>query len=321
MEHQPEGPQRALVNTPPIKSINLEPWRSEDIGELCAALAKVQAEIKSPPKNKSAKIVSKKGESSSYTYNYADLADVLSEINKVAPKHGIAHSQVIMPSRSCPGKMCIITMMMHESGQWLQSEYILPVADNNHEMGGNITYGRRYVIAPLLGLASEEDTDFKGGNPNKEEDEVAAKNRAELEARTRARFKKVSGQVDTETGEVVTPPEKEKTVKADTPDGPKPSGKTKAVKVKPVEKAAPKDDKPADSEAGTDTLLDLIQNLSEECKRPVENIVESMEATAVVLGHQKKGTLLSSYKPEYVAFICGNWPKFKTHISANFLPF
>lgn len=309
---QIEG-QLAPKVTPPIV---LEPWRSEDIGELCAALAKVQAEIKNPQKTKTAKVKSKKGDGSSYSYNYADIADVLVEINKVAHKYGIAHSQIIMPSRSRPGKMSIITMLMHASGQWLQSEYILQEADNNHDMGGNLTYGKRYVIAPMFGIASDEDTDFKGGKKeDKEEDEEVSKKRQELEASVRAKFHKVKA------GDVVT-----KKTSVEAPVEPsKPQEETGEIEDEKLKKPAVKREsklKKVDPVVKSDEgLQDLLAKLADKWERPVENVTESLEALAFTMGHQEKGTLIADYPQPYVTFLLENWEKFKVKIKENLLPF
>lgn len=186
-----EAQEQAAPTAVPI--IRSEPWRSEQIGELCAALAKCQAEIKNPKKGKTAKVASKKGESSSYSYAYADISGVCETINAIAPKFGLSHSQILRPNAE--GRTCILTMIMHESGQWLLSEYKLPPAGDNHEMGGNITYGRRYALAPMFGIAAEEDTDFNGSHRAVEaaENEDKAKEKAEsIAAKFRSgRFKKV----------------------------------------------------------------------------------------------------------------------------------
>ena len=65
-------------------------------------------------------------------------------------------------------------------------------------MGGNITYGRRYALAPMFGIASEEDTDFNGahcgGDANEDEaaKEESAKKAAEVAEKYRTgKFKKV----------------------------------------------------------------------------------------------------------------------------------
>lgn len=152
-ETQPEMKETDVQSMP-------SPWRSAEIGNLCAALAACQKIIKTPKKGRTANIRSNKGESSSFSYQYADLSDVLAVINEAGPKCGLAHSQIIRPNNE--GKLCIVTLLMHESGQWLQSEYKLPPARDNHDMGGNITYGRRYTLSPLFGIASDDDMDHRG---------------------------------------------------------------------------------------------------------------------------------------------------------------
>lgn len=159
-----EEKETSEVITPPRTQT---PWRSENINELCKALAAFQSKVKTPKKTKTANVRSKKGEESSFSYQYADLADVLEAINAAGPSCGLSYSQILTPNQD--GKLCIITVMMHTSGQWLQSEYRLPPASDNRDMGGNITYGRRYTIAPLFGLASDDDTDHAGDYGTKAE--------------------------------------------------------------------------------------------------------------------------------------------------------
>jgi len=175
--------QETVVPTAPV--VRSEPWRSEEIGELCLALAQCQAEIKNPKKGRTAKVRSKKGEDSSFSYAYADISDVVEAINAVAPKFGLSHSQIIRPNAE--GKTCIFTLVMHKSNQWMLGEYKLPTASDNHEMGGNITYGRRYALAPMFGIASEEDSDFKSGH--KEDDEADKEKSAAAAHETAEKFR------------------------------------------------------------------------------------------------------------------------------------
>ena len=48
---------------------------------------------------------------------------------------------------------------MHESGQWIESIYPLPMNCPTKERAAEITYGRRYLISSLLGVAADEDLD------------------------------------------------------------------------------------------------------------------------------------------------------------------
>jgi hypothetical protein len=128
--------------------------QSEQIGELAAALAKAQAEIKAPKKGRTAKVPTKAG--GSYSYNYADLADVIECYRPALTKHGLALTQ---PIRIQDGHMVLVTKLLHASGQWIASEYPLQNYDRPQEQGSAITYARRYAATSLLGIAAEDDDD------------------------------------------------------------------------------------------------------------------------------------------------------------------
>ena len=49
-------------------------------------------------------------------------------------------------------------MLMHKSGQWLQSEYLLPMDKVTPQGAGSaITYARRYALQSLAGIPSVDD--------------------------------------------------------------------------------------------------------------------------------------------------------------------
>jgi hypothetical protein len=133
------------------------------IEKIAAALAKAQAMMTNPPKNRIADC-GKRGR-----YMYADLADVLDHVRKPLTDNGLAIVQIIQPG-------VLLTRLVHESGQSLESSYPLPTGQIDQQaMGGAITYARRYSICPLLGIAGETDDDAQGAH-----DAAAAK--AEVEA-------------------------------------------------------------------------------------------------------------------------------------------
>ncbi len=124
------------------------------IEKLAAALSKAQAELKNPPKNKTAKIRMKEG--GSYTYHYADLADILDCVRETLAKNGLAVTQIV--TRNAEGNV-LLSRLLHVSGQYVESVYPLPQGCGAQEMGSAITYARRYSICPLLGIAGETDED------------------------------------------------------------------------------------------------------------------------------------------------------------------
>lgn len=139
--------------------------QSEAIGELAAALAKAHAEITPPTKGKTAKIESQKG---SYSYKYADLADVIECYKAPLSKHGLAIAQTMKPDG---GLILLTTTLLHSSGQWIGSDYPIASYPRPQEQGSAITYARRYAVTALLGIAAEDDDDGAAAQHAKARDE------------------------------------------------------------------------------------------------------------------------------------------------------
>ena len=126
---------------------------SEQIGNLAKALAAAQAQIKPPKKGRTAKIKSDKGQ---YEYHYADLADVIECYREPLAANGLALAQSMKPQ---DGHLILVTVLMHQSGEWLDSEYPIAAYARPQEQGSAITYARRYAVTALLGIAAEDDDD------------------------------------------------------------------------------------------------------------------------------------------------------------------
>lgn len=124
--------------------------RSEDIQEITKALVKFQAEVKNPANT---------GVNPHFGNRYAPLSDILNDVRPLLAKHGIAIVQI--PSETGSGKVSVTTILLHESGQWIEAEPIVlnPVKSDPQGVGSAITYGRRYSISSVLGIASEDDDD------------------------------------------------------------------------------------------------------------------------------------------------------------------
>jgi len=58
----------------------------------------------------------------------------------------------------------VTTTLLHESGQWIRSEIRMPVGGKKdaHAIGSACTYGRRYGLSALIGIAQHDDD----GNSN-----------------------------------------------------------------------------------------------------------------------------------------------------------
>lgn len=132
--------------------------------ELNAALAKAQAEIDPPPKNRLVDFTDKNGRR--VHYKYADLADVISAVRKPFSSNGLA----VIHQLDYFGQLYgLKTSIVHSSGQSISCWYPLPDPLKSQiraqEFGSAITYARRYSLSALAGIASEEDDDGAAAPP------------------------------------------------------------------------------------------------------------------------------------------------------------
>ncbi len=177
---------------------------SDQTQELIAALIAAKAKFTPLKKSRTATVRMKKG--GYYSYNYADLADILNMVTPALAAFGLV---IIQPFTIADGQILIFTELMHTSGQWLSTELPLPnIATGNmnaiQQIGSVTTYGRRYAIEALLGIASEDDTDGRGGEDSKGKAE--AERKADEEADQEAGpTKKAAAEKNRKTENPVTP--------------------------------------------------------------------------------------------------------------------
>lgn len=131
---------------------------SESINELAAALAKAQGAMQ-PAKMDAVNPFLKN--------RYADLGAVIQASRKPLAENGLSISQ--LPSVG-DGKVSVTTILMHSSGQWIESEITLPIDNSKglslaQSMGVVITYLRRYSLASVLGIYADDDTDGNDTKP------------------------------------------------------------------------------------------------------------------------------------------------------------
>ncbi len=111
--------------------------------------------MKHPARTKTAKVPTKSG--GSYSYNYADLADVLDAVRGPFSENGLSVMQTAFSDGMVVG---VVTRIMHLSGQWIEGTLSLPCADTKPQtIGSAITYARRYSLSPMAGIASDDDDD------------------------------------------------------------------------------------------------------------------------------------------------------------------
>lgn len=112
-----------------------------------AAFVKAQAELQNPVKTARANYG-----------KYARLPDILDQVRDVFPRHGLA---LIQEPVHVEGGVGITVHILHESGEALHyGPLVLPPTKNEAQaFGSAVTYGCRYSLCAVLGIAGDEDDD------------------------------------------------------------------------------------------------------------------------------------------------------------------
>ena len=132
--------------------------RSDTIAELTKALVKAQKAVKGAAKSSI---------NPHFKSRYADLSEVMDACVPALNANGLA---VLQPVRADGPLVTITTMLVHESGEWIAEDLAMKaVQDTPQGIGSAITYGRRYGLSALVGVAPEDDD----GNAASQDNESA----------------------------------------------------------------------------------------------------------------------------------------------------
>jgi hypothetical protein len=131
---------------------------SETIDKLALAFVEAQALLKNAVFDK---------ENPHFRSRYATLAGMRDSVTPILSQHGLAVIQ------GCDMD-CIVTRLIHQSGQWVESRYPFAM-DKPQQMGSAFTYARRYSLAAICGIASEEDDDGNAAQEGKAPEKFAAR--------------------------------------------------------------------------------------------------------------------------------------------------
>jgi hypothetical protein len=128
---------------------------------LAAALAEVQKALPKIRKTETGRVSgkTKDGDPFSYEYRYADLADVTDEIMPLLGKNGLAFTAA---PRIVDGRFVLLCELLHESGEQKIGEWPLPANGSPQQLGSAMTYGRRYTLCAMTGVAPGGDDDDAG---------------------------------------------------------------------------------------------------------------------------------------------------------------
>jgi len=131
--------------------------RSESIASIAKALAQFQKEVVQPEKSAS---------NPHFKSKYVPLDNVVKSIADTAPAHGLSYIQTSVTEHDKAG---VQTLLMHESGEWMEFEpFLLPIGQKStpQAVGSAITYARRYTLSSIFGIASETDDDGNTASDN-----------------------------------------------------------------------------------------------------------------------------------------------------------
>ena len=125
------------------------------VAKLAAALAQAQSEMSGATKD---------AKNPHFGNKYADLASVVDACRPLST-HGIA---ILQPTSADGNKVTVRTLLIHTSGEWISSDLTMTAKDASPQaIGSAITYGRRYALMAMVGIAPEDD-DGNAASPRAE---------------------------------------------------------------------------------------------------------------------------------------------------------
>lgn len=120
--------------------------QSEQIDKLAQALCKAQSAMGGAVKDSANPFFKSK---------YADLGSVVKAVKEPFADNGLSYVQFPVATERGVG---VTTRLMHTSGQWLESEYVLPIVKPDPQAAGSaITYARRYALQAIAGIPTADD--------------------------------------------------------------------------------------------------------------------------------------------------------------------
>ena len=131
--------------------------KSDSIAELSKAMAKFHQEVEQPMKDK---------DNPFFKSKYVPLENVVEAINNCAPNHGLAFTQ--WATNDASGRVGVATLLMHESGEYIEFDPVFMNADKNTAQGAGalISYLKRYSLSAVFGITSDQDDDGNDASGN-----------------------------------------------------------------------------------------------------------------------------------------------------------
>jgi hypothetical protein len=135
-------------------------------GKIALALSKAQSKIVPPEKNKTVTVKNDKGVQL-YTFDYADYGAIVEAVKGPLSENELAFTHLVVHHGN---DFVMLTKLIHSSGEELVSQYPLPRTTDPKQLGGAITYGKRYSLSAITGCVADDDLDSEPHNVAKFED-------------------------------------------------------------------------------------------------------------------------------------------------------
>lgn len=128
---------------------------SETLGQISPALVAALSELRG---------VAKDSKNPHFRNDYASLEAVTETARPVLAAHGLAFMQGL--GEYVGGAMTVSTRILHESGEWIESDFQMPVAKSDPQGTASAsTYARRYSLMGILGLPAVDDDGEAASQP------------------------------------------------------------------------------------------------------------------------------------------------------------
>jgi ERF superfamily protein len=123
-------------------------FQTSEIKELVVALSKAQGKMEPAKFNKT---------NPHYKNKYADFKSCMDACRIPLSENGLS---VMQYCEDIGGRLTLVTMLAHVSGQWIKSDFpLIPKNMDSQSIGSAMTYAKRYSLSCMLGIVSDDEDD------------------------------------------------------------------------------------------------------------------------------------------------------------------
>lgn len=134
---------------------------SESILKIAPALLKAQRSMQAALKQAS---------NPHFGSKFADLTSVIEVAQPALNDNGIVFLQ---PLSFHENRVCVTTILMHESGEWISDVLEVPLSKQDAQgLGSATTYGRRYGLQAFIGIKAVDDDGNAASEPVQQKAEI-----------------------------------------------------------------------------------------------------------------------------------------------------